>query len=173
MPTCPACRIDYDEGMRFCGICGEALVLRDSPTHCPRCRIEYKPGKKFCRACGAPLVPGTAPIPAKEPPTARASPSSTEPAPTAAAASPSQADTLPDERRGGGPRRRWPFVVAIVMMVLAGLIAADVGEYLSRRGMEWFRFSTDDDLLGGGLLLVAVLLGGGGLVALRLSKRSR
>jgi predicted amidophosphoribosyltransferase len=49
--TCPRCKVETDEGARFCEECGARLE-----TVCPGCGAPVMPGKKFCRSCGTSLT---------------------------------------------------------------------------------------------------------------------
>jgi class 3 adenylate cyclase/tetratricopeptide (TPR) repeat protein len=49
--TCPRCKVETDEGARFCEECGAQLE-----TVCPGCGAPVTPGKKFCRSCGTSLT---------------------------------------------------------------------------------------------------------------------
>ena len=48
---CPSCSSENSEGQKFCGECGQPLVLR-----CPSCDTENPPRFKFCGECGVPLA---------------------------------------------------------------------------------------------------------------------
>ena len=49
--TCPQCRAENRDGLRFCEDCGSRLTLA-----CTKCGGELAPGKRFCGACGAPAA---------------------------------------------------------------------------------------------------------------------
>jgi formylglycine-generating enzyme required for sulfatase activity len=67
---CNNCNVDFQEGLRYCKWCGEALVDRPRITSeliaCPACATAVQPGWTFCKACGAKL-PTTTPQPAEGP----------------------------------------------------------------------------------------------------------
>jgi adenylate cyclase len=47
---CSNCGFDNPEGFRFCGSCGQSLVVA-----CPHCGAEVPPGMRFCGSCGKPV----------------------------------------------------------------------------------------------------------------------
>ena len=53
---CPTCAAENQEGKRFCGDCGGALVLV-----CPSCGASVEAGKRFCGDCGS-AVAGAGPV---------------------------------------------------------------------------------------------------------------
>lgn len=44
---CSKCGFDNPDGFKFCGSCGNTLILK-----CPNCNTELPPGFKFCGNCG-------------------------------------------------------------------------------------------------------------------------
>lgn len=71
MLVCTKCNIEYEEGKKFCRVCGSPLVKKVIPQTlgpsgragpketegmliCERCKVLYETGK-FCKKCGSPL----------------------------------------------------------------------------------------------------------------------
>jgi hypothetical protein len=50
---CPHCQTDNSENAKFCGVCGQALIIKIT---CLRCKHENPEGFKFCEECGDPLT---------------------------------------------------------------------------------------------------------------------
>ena len=48
---CPRCRLENEEGAKFCEACGATLARA-----CPSCGHEVRPTARFCPACGASLT---------------------------------------------------------------------------------------------------------------------
>ncbi len=85
MPQCPHCQTEYDQGQRYCSVCGSFLLHpEEGDTFCPQCGVRVSSRQEFCHECDAPLkgeglrkveiAPGVAPPePAPEPAGAPAS----------------------------------------------------------------------------------------------------
>ena len=58
--NCPNCGAENEAGRKFCGQCGERLVLV-----CAACGSANPPGDHFCGECGAPLAGAAAEVPAE------------------------------------------------------------------------------------------------------------
>jgi hypothetical protein len=59
---CPNCGFKNDEGMRFCGSCGNELPATlpgKGPLKCANCGADLRPGIRFCGSCGT-EAPATA-----------------------------------------------------------------------------------------------------------------
>jgi len=77
MPQCPHCQTEYEEGQRYCKICGSYLLHRETgDTFCPQCGIRVSPRQEFCHECDAPLKgeAAAATAPAQEMPSPAAAP---------------------------------------------------------------------------------------------------
>jgi len=76
MPQCPHCQTPYEEGQRYCKVCGSFLLHpEEGDTFCPQCGIRVSARQEFCHECDAPLKGGAAPptpgpAPEAEPPEA-------------------------------------------------------------------------------------------------------
>ncbi len=58
--VCRGCGHGNPEGSRFCGLCGETLVVE---TVCSGCGENVPPGSRFCNKCGTPVgAPPQAPL---------------------------------------------------------------------------------------------------------------
>jgi hypothetical protein len=87
MPQCPHCQTDYEEGQRYCKICGSYLLHRETgDTFCPQCGIRVSQRQEFCHECDAPLKgeAAAATAPAEEQPPPAAAPAEEELPPAAA-----------------------------------------------------------------------------------------
>jgi len=85
MPQCPHCQTPFDQGQRYCSVCGSFLLHpEEGDTFCPQCGVRVSPRQEYCHECDAPLKEGTlktvAAAPSEAPPVSPA-----EPAPAAAA----------------------------------------------------------------------------------------
>jgi hypothetical protein len=63
---CPHCNAENRPGARFCGTCGEPLVVVEAPpalVTCFTCGASVKPGARFCPRCGTDLDPTAGAIP--------------------------------------------------------------------------------------------------------------
>ncbi|MHB8069514.1 MAG: double zinc ribbon domain-containing protein [Desulfobaccales bacterium] len=79
MPECPHCQAEYEQGQRYCKICGSYLLHPETgDTFCPQCGIRVSQRQEFCHECDAPLKGQAAAPPEKAP--------EEKPAPAAAAA---------------------------------------------------------------------------------------
>jgi hypothetical protein len=62
MPQCPHCQTPFEEGQRYCKVCGSFLLHpEEGDTFCPQCGIRVSPRQEFCHECDAPLKGGAAP----------------------------------------------------------------------------------------------------------------
>lgn len=63
MAQCPHCKIPYEQGQRYCSVCGSFLMHPEGGDHfCPECGIRISPKQEFCHECDAPVKgPGAAP----------------------------------------------------------------------------------------------------------------
>ena len=56
MPECPHCQAEYEQGQRYCKICGSYLLHPETgDTFCPQCGIRVSQRQEFCHECDAPL----------------------------------------------------------------------------------------------------------------------
>jgi hypothetical protein len=56
MPQCPHCQNPYDQGQRYCSVCGSFLLHPEQgDTFCPQCGVRVSPRQQFCHECDAPL----------------------------------------------------------------------------------------------------------------------
>ena len=56
MPQCPHCQTPYENGQRYCGMCGSFLLHPEQgDTFCPQCGVRVSPRQEFCHECDAPL----------------------------------------------------------------------------------------------------------------------
>jgi uncharacterized Zn finger protein (UPF0148 family) len=56
MPQCPHCQTPYEEGQRYCKMCGSFLLHPEQgDTFCPQCGVRVSPRQEFCHECDAPL----------------------------------------------------------------------------------------------------------------------
>jgi len=59
MPQCPHCQTPYDQGQRYCSVCGSFLLHpEDGDTFCPQCGVRVSPHQEYCHECDAPLKEG-------------------------------------------------------------------------------------------------------------------
>jgi len=59
---CEACKIEFEENLRYCKWCGQALLDSPQPVQaqtCPACRATVQPGLTFCTVCGYKLTLGS------------------------------------------------------------------------------------------------------------------
>lgn len=89
MPQCPHCQAEYEQGQRYCQVCGSYLLHPETgDTFCPQCGIRVSKLQEFCHECDAPLkgeaaaaaAAAAAPAPAA-PPEPAAAPPAGAPAP--------------------------------------------------------------------------------------------
>ena len=56
MPQCPHCQTEYDQGQRYCSVCGSFLLHpEEGDTFCPQCGVRVSSRQEFCHECDAPL----------------------------------------------------------------------------------------------------------------------
>jgi hypothetical protein len=56
MPQCPHCQTPYENGQRYCGMCGSFLLHPEQgDTFCPQCGVRVSPRQEFCHECDTPL----------------------------------------------------------------------------------------------------------------------
>jgi hypothetical protein len=56
MPQCPHCQAPYEEGQRYCSMCGSFLLHPEQGnTFCPQCGVRVSPRQEFCHECEAPM----------------------------------------------------------------------------------------------------------------------
>src|SRR5574340_935313 len=56
MSQCPHCHAPYDQGQRYCSVCGSFLLHpEEGDTFCPQCGVRVSPRQEFCHECDAPL----------------------------------------------------------------------------------------------------------------------
>jgi uncharacterized Zn finger protein (UPF0148 family) len=56
MPQCPHCQTPYEEGQRYCKMCGSFLLHREQgDIFCPQCGVRVSPRQEFCHECDAPI----------------------------------------------------------------------------------------------------------------------
>ncbi|MEW6659153.1 MAG: zinc ribbon domain-containing protein [Thermodesulfobacteriota bacterium] len=68
MPQCPHCQAEYEQGQRYCKICGSFLMHPETgDTFCPQCDIRVSSRQEFCHECDAPLKGQAAASPAETP----------------------------------------------------------------------------------------------------------
>ncbi len=96
MPECPHCQAEYEQGQRYCKICGSYLLHPETgDTFCPQCGIRVSQRQEFCHECDAPLKGEAAaapkPAPAEEPSPAAAPAAAAPSAPEAPAPTPTPA----------------------------------------------------------------------------------
>lgn len=66
---CETCKIVFEDGKRFCRVCGSALsrhsALRpgSAVSACPVCALQYVDGRHDCAFCGQALAPARARVP--------------------------------------------------------------------------------------------------------------
>ncbi len=67
MAQCPHCKNTYEQGQRYCSVCGSFLMHPEDGDHfCPECGIRISPKQEFCHECDTPVKgPGAAPKPAE------------------------------------------------------------------------------------------------------------
>ena len=59
MPQCPHCQTPYDQGQRYCSVCGSFLLHpEEGDTFCPQCGVRVSPRQEYCHECDAPLKEG-------------------------------------------------------------------------------------------------------------------
>lgn len=92
MSQCPHCQAEFEQGQRYCKVCGSYLLHPEGgDTFCPQCGIRVSQRQEFCHECDAPLkgqeAPSPGPIPAEPPPAAAAAPAAPS-APSAPAKGP-------------------------------------------------------------------------------------
>jgi hypothetical protein len=90
MPQCPHCQTPYEEGQRYCKMCGSFLLHREQgDTFCPQCGVRVSPRQEFCHECDAPIKESAAAPEALAPePEAGAPPPEPSPAPAPTAGIP-------------------------------------------------------------------------------------
>lgn len=57
--NCPKCGAVYEDGTKFCPVCGEALVASEQQkkvSYCPKCGQPYEGNPPVCPSCGASLA---------------------------------------------------------------------------------------------------------------------
>lgn len=60
MPQCPHCQSPYDQGQRYCSVCGSFLLHpEEGDTFCPQCGVRVSRRQEYCHECDAPLKAGT------------------------------------------------------------------------------------------------------------------
>ena len=60
MPQCPHCQTTYDQGQRYCSVCGSFLLHpEEGDTFCPQCGVRVSHRQEYCHECDAPLKEGT------------------------------------------------------------------------------------------------------------------
>jgi hypothetical protein len=68
MPQCPNCQTPYEEGQRYCKMCGSFLLHREQgDVFCPQCGVRVSPRQEFCHECDAPIKEAEAAPEALEP----------------------------------------------------------------------------------------------------------
>ena len=88
MPQCPHCQAGYEEGQRYCKVCGSYLLHPETgDTFCPQCGIRVSPRQEFCHECDAPLKGAAAAAP-EEAPEKAPEKAPEQPSPAAPAAAP-------------------------------------------------------------------------------------
>ncbi len=55
MPQCAHCQTPYEEGQRYCRVCGSFLHAAAGDKFCPQCGTKVTPQQELCPACDAPL----------------------------------------------------------------------------------------------------------------------
>ena len=86
MPQCPHCQTPFDQGQRYCSVCGSFLLHpEEGDTFCPQCGVRVSPRQEYCHECDAPLKEGTVKTVAAAP--SEAPPVSPTPGPAPAVAS--------------------------------------------------------------------------------------
>ena len=59
MPQCPHCQSPYDQGQRYCSVCGSFLLHpEEGDAFCPQCGVRVSPRQEYCHECDAPLKEG-------------------------------------------------------------------------------------------------------------------
>lgn len=83
MPQCPHCQTPYEDGQRYCKMCGSSLLHREQgDIFCPQCGVRVSPRQEFCHECDAPIKGAEAAREALEPePESAAPPPELSPAP--------------------------------------------------------------------------------------------
>jgi hypothetical protein len=82
MPQCPHCQTPYEDGQRYCSMCGSFLLHPEQgDTFCPQCGIRVSPRQEFCHECDAPLQGAKAAQAALEPAPEPKAPPPPEPSP--------------------------------------------------------------------------------------------
>ena len=82
MSQCPHCQAEFEQGQRYCKVCGSYLLHPETGDNfCPQCGIRVSQRQEFCHECDAPLKGEGAPAPAPQEP----SPAPPPPPPAAAA----------------------------------------------------------------------------------------
>jgi len=68
MPQCPHCQTPYEDGQRYCSVCGSFLLHREQgDIFCPQCGVRVSPRQEFCHECNAPIKEAEAASEALEP----------------------------------------------------------------------------------------------------------
>lgn len=68
MAQCPHCKTTYEQGQRYCSVCGSFLMHPEDGDHfCPECGIRISPKQEFCHECDAPVKGPAAASKAAEP----------------------------------------------------------------------------------------------------------
>jgi hypothetical protein len=112
MSQCPHCQADFEQGQRYCKVCGSYLLHPETgDTFCPQCGIRVSQRQEFCHECDAPLkgIAAAAPeeVPEQPSPTAPTAPD----APAAPAAPPAP-----------GAPSKGPQAWVIGLLIAAGVI---------------------------------------------------
>ncbi|MCX5890808.1 MAG: zinc ribbon domain-containing protein [Deltaproteobacteria bacterium] len=59
MPQCPHCQTPYEQGQRYCSVCGSFLLHpEEGDTFCPQCGVRVSSRQEYCHECDAPLKEG-------------------------------------------------------------------------------------------------------------------
>lgn len=90
MPQCPHCQAEFEQGQRYCKVCGSYLLHPETgDTFCPQCGIRVSQRQEFCHECDTPLKGQEAASPEQAPvEPAPAAPVAVAPAAPAASAAP-------------------------------------------------------------------------------------
>ncbi len=103
MPQCPHCQTPYEQGQRYCSVCGSFLLHpEEGDTFCPQCGVRVSSRQEYCHECDAPLKKGA-------PKAVKAAPGEAPPAGPA-----------PEPVPAAGPKGIPPWVIGF--LAVAGII---------------------------------------------------